>query len=81
MAAAMTAVTTVTRTIQNAVSLALTYQSPLFICLSHFPAVRKFREAEEEAEEALENFGVCLSLLHYYTNIIILCCVSKVIQS
>ena len=36
---------------------------------SHFPAVKKRQEAEEKAEEALENFGVCLSLLHYYTNI------------
>ena len=55
MTAAMTAVTTVTRTIQNAVSLALAYLLPLLIHLSHFPAVMRKRQ---EAEEALEDFGV-----------------------
>ena len=56
MATAMAVVTTVTRRRQNAVSLALAYLLPLFIkfYLSHFPAVRK----RQEAEEALEDFGV-----------------------
>ena len=54
MAAAMTAVTTVMRTIQNAVSLALADLLPLLIHLSHFPAVRQRQEAEEE----LDDFGV-----------------------